>query len=57
MMTNWPNQLYIDGQWFDGTSRRTWKVVNPATGSELANVAIADSVSAAVSLPSALEPA
>lgn len=41
-MTNWPNQLYIDGAWVDGTTRRTWPVTNPATGSVLASVAIAD---------------
>jgi acyl-CoA reductase-like NAD-dependent aldehyde dehydrogenase len=41
-MSDWPNQLYIDGAWVDGHSRRTWAVTNPATGSVLADVAIAD---------------
>ena len=41
-MPNWPNQLYINGTWVDGTSRRTWTVTNPATGMNLASVAIAD---------------
>ncbi|MBC8115285.1 MAG: aldehyde dehydrogenase [Candidatus Saccharimonas sp.] len=39
---DWPNQLYIDGAWVDGTARRTWTVTNPATGVVLSEVAIAD---------------
>ena len=41
-MLDWPNQLYIDGAWVDGASHRTWTVTNPATGSFLASVAIAE---------------
>ena len=43
-MPDWPHQLFIDGKWVDGTSRRTWSVVNPANGEELASVAVADQV-------------
>lgn len=35
-------QLYIDGDWTDGSSGRTWTVTNPATGESLAEVAVAD---------------
>lgn len=35
------HQLYIDGEWTDGTGRRTWTVTNPATGESLAEVAVA----------------
>jgi acyl-CoA reductase-like NAD-dependent aldehyde dehydrogenase len=41
-MLSWPNQMFIDGKWVDSTSRRTWKVVNPATGQLLAEVAQAN---------------
>lgn len=41
-MPVWPNQLYIDGAWVDGAERRTWVVKNPATGLDLASVAVAD---------------
>lgn len=41
-MPDWPNQLFIDGNWVDGASRRTWSVVNPANGEQLASVAVAD---------------
>lgn len=41
-MTNWPDQLYINGTWSSGTSGRVWTVTNPATGLKLADVAIAD---------------
>jgi aldehyde dehydrogenase (NAD+) len=41
-MSDWPNQLYIGGAWESGTANRTWSVTNPATGKELASVAIAD---------------
>ncbi|HWC91178.1 MAG TPA: aldehyde dehydrogenase family protein, partial [Pirellulales bacterium] len=34
--------MFIDGKWVDSTSRRTWKVVNPATGQLLAEVAQAN---------------
>ena len=39
---NWPDQLYINGTWSNGTDGRVWTVTNPATGSKLADVAIAD---------------
>jgi aldehyde dehydrogenase (NAD+) len=41
-MPSWPNQLFINGEWVDSVSGRTWSVVNPATGETLANVALAD---------------
>jgi acyl-CoA reductase-like NAD-dependent aldehyde dehydrogenase len=41
-MWSWPNQLFIDGEWVASSSRRTWSVVNPATGQPLADVALAD---------------
>ena len=34
-------QLYIDGDWTDGTGARTSTVTNPATGEHLADVAVA----------------
>jgi len=43
-MADWPDQLYIDGTWVDGTGHRTMSVTNPATGVELASVAIASPV-------------
>ena len=43
-MPAWPQQLFIDGAWCDSQSGRTWSVTNPATGKELANVALADAV-------------
>jgi len=39
---DWPNELYIDGAWVAGATRRTWTVTNPATGAALAEVAVAD---------------
>ncbi|WP_010584296.1 aldehyde dehydrogenase family protein [Schlesneria paludicola] len=41
-MKAWPNQLFIDGKWVDGSAGRTWDVMNPATGKVLAAVAIAE---------------
>ncbi len=41
-MPAWPHQLFIDGVWCDSRSGRTWSVMNPATGTELASVALAD---------------
>lgn len=41
-MINWPDQLFINGTWTPGTSRRTWTVTNPADRSTLAEVAVAD---------------
>jgi acyl-CoA reductase-like NAD-dependent aldehyde dehydrogenase len=35
------HQLYIDGVWTDGSGGRTWTVMNPATGEDLAEVAVA----------------
>lgn len=35
------SQLYIDGEWTDGSDGRTWAVTNPATGERLAEVAVA----------------
>ena len=35
------HQLYIDGVWTDGSGGRTWTVMNPATGENLAEVAVA----------------
>jgi acyl-CoA reductase-like NAD-dependent aldehyde dehydrogenase len=42
MAFDWPTQLHIDGQWSDGAAGGTWSVMNPATGTALARVAIAD---------------
>jgi len=42
VMPSWPNQMFINGKWVDSTSRRTWSVVNPATGQPLADVALAN---------------
>lgn len=39
---SWPNQLFIDGKWVDSTSHRKWRVVNPATGQTLTEVAQAN---------------
>ena len=41
-MTSWPTQLYIDGKWGSGAAGRTWTVTNPANGSALVDVAVAD---------------
>lgn len=41
-MVDWPNQLYIDGTWSNGSSGENWTVTNPATGGTLAQVALAD---------------
>src|ERR1700726_2737540 len=37
-----PRQLFIDGQWFDAASGRTFETPNPATGETLATVAEGD---------------
>src|SRR5262245_2501892 len=46
-----PDQLFIDGEWVDSTSRKTFAVRNPATGEVIAEVAEAGAadVDAAVS--------
>lgn len=36
------SQLHIDGQWRDGSSSKTFPVVNPAVGEELTGFAVAD---------------
>lgn len=41
-MPTWPNQMFIDGKWVNSVSGKTWKVVNPATGDTLADVAMAN---------------
>ncbi len=41
-MASRPNQSFIDNQRVDGASRKTWSVVNPATGETLVNVAPAE---------------
>jgi acyl-CoA reductase-like NAD-dependent aldehyde dehydrogenase len=43
-MRSWPNQLFINGEWVNSVSGKTWSVVNPATGETLADVALADAV-------------
>ena len=43
-MRSWPNQLFINGEWVNSASGKTWSVVNPATGETLADVALADAV-------------
>src|ERR1700733_9100661 len=44
VMRSWPNQLFINGEWVNSASGKTWSVVNPATGQTLAEVALADAV-------------
>lgn len=44
MTRSWPNQLFINGEWVNSASGRTWSVVNPATGETLTDVALADAV-------------
>jgi acyl-CoA reductase-like NAD-dependent aldehyde dehydrogenase len=39
---SWPTRLFIDGEWRDSLSGRSWTVTNPATGQPLADVALAD---------------
>ena len=34
-----PRKLFIDGQWTDAASGKTFETPNPATGETLANVA------------------
>jgi acyl-CoA reductase-like NAD-dependent aldehyde dehydrogenase len=41
-MRTWPNQLFINGEWVNSASGKTWSVVNPATGETLTDVALAD---------------
>ncbi len=41
-MASRPNQSFIDNQRVDDASRKTWSVVNPATGETLVNVAPAE---------------
>ena len=43
-MRPWPNQLFINGEWVNSASGKTWSVMNPATGETLAHVALADAV-------------
>ena len=31
-------QLHIDGEWLNGSSRKTEEVINPATGKSLGNL-------------------
>ena len=37
-----PRKLFIDGQWVDAASGKTFETPNPATGETLANVAEGD---------------
>ena len=37
-----PRQLFIDGQWVDAASGKTFETPNPATGETLATVAEGD---------------
>ena len=37
-----PRKLFIDGQWADAASGKTFETPNPATGETLANVAEGD---------------
>lgn len=45
-MRAWPNRLFINGEWVNSVSGKTWSVVNPATGETLTEVALADAVDA-----------
>lgn len=40
-MTSYLSQLYIDGEWTDGTGGKDFAVIDPSDGSELARFAIA----------------
>jgi hypothetical protein len=40
--TGAPRQLFINGQWTDAASGKTFETPNPATGAALANVAEGD---------------
>jgi phenylacetaldehyde dehydrogenase len=40
--TTTPRQLFINGQWIDAASGKTFETPNPATGATLANVAEGD---------------
>ena len=40
-MTNWPAQLFINGEWTSAADGRTTPVVNPATGEVLTHIAVA----------------
>ncbi len=42
MAIQWPRKLYIDGQWTSSSSGRTLPIVNPASGEQLAEVALAE---------------
>jgi acyl-CoA reductase-like NAD-dependent aldehyde dehydrogenase len=37
-----PRQLFINGQWIDAASGKTFETPNPATGATLANIAEGD---------------
>jgi acyl-CoA reductase-like NAD-dependent aldehyde dehydrogenase len=41
-MPSWPNQLFINNEWVNSASGKTWSVVNPATCEKLTDVALAD---------------
>ena len=43
-IVDWPNQLFIDNQWVESDSKRTWDVINPANQQLLSKVALANSV-------------
>lgn len=42
MHIDWPQQLFINGEWVSGQSGRLWTVTNPATGKTLTEVAVAE---------------
>ena len=50
-----PRKLFIDGQWTEAASGKTFETPNPATGETLANVAEGDAedINRAVSAPPA----
>lgn len=41
-MIDWPNRSFIDGKWHESRSSRLWPVVDPATGTTLAEIPLAD---------------
>ena len=55
LISSVPTQLFIDGQWRDGSGGATIEVRNPATGEVLTNVADATGEDALAALAAASE--
>jgi aldehyde dehydrogenase (NAD+) len=48
-----PTQLYINGQWVDSISKKTFPAINPATKQVIAQVAEADAADVDVAVKAA----